>query len=193
MLRMTTILACTAALALASCTAPISSRGTLSGGVAPANVPHGDVVDNFARNFLNEIQPQSTQDHVEYCGYFFIDQSGRLFGTPPIRGRHASCDMPAPQAGQGVIASYHTHGAYDRGYDNEVPSVTDLRADFQFGIDGYVSTPGGRVWLVDYETQSTSQLCGLNCVYSDPGFQRDRTDNIQPSYTLPALRDRHRF
>ena len=211
MIRITAFVA-SAMLALAACDAPRSSTtfvqpspsGTplqsagvrvqpqLGGGfsVAPPNAPSGPAVDQFARSFLNGLQARSIAERREYCGYFFLDGNGRLQGTPPRRGRLASCEMPEPLAGQGIIASYHTHGAFDVGFDNEVPSVIDLTSDFDYGIDGYVSTPGGRVWLVDFQTQSTRQICGLRCVTSDTGFRPVGEANIQPSYTLQALQRR---
>ena len=78
--------------------------------------------------------------------------------------------MPAPLVGQGIVASYHTYEAYQRLYDNEVPSVIDLISYMGFGINSYVSTPGGRVWVVDFQTLTALQLCSLHCVTSDPGF-----------------------
>jgi hypothetical protein len=101
--------------------------------------------------------------------------------------------MPEPLAGQGIIASYHTHGAFAPGFDNEVPSEIDLTSDFDYGIDGYVSTPGGRVWLVDFQTKSTVQVCGLRCVTSDVGYRPVGESTIQTSYTLQALRNRNPF
>ncbi len=200
----TTALALTGTLFLAACIAPPTTLQTppvtaaqpvaaTAYSVAPPNAPSGQVVDSFARAFLDSIQAQSIAENVEYCGYFFIDSSGQLFGTPPIRGRSASCSMNAPQPGQGVVASYHTHGSYRRAYAAEVPSIIDLQSDFQFGIDGYVSTPGGRIWLVDFQTTSTMQVCGRNCVYADPAYN-DRNDHrIRQSYTLTELRQRKLF
>ncbi len=194
-----------AALALTACDVPTGqtfTQPTIRGAsaqprqinagftVAPPNAPSGPVVDNFARNFLNNVQPLSIAQRREHCGYFFIGSNGQLQGTPPRPGTFASCDMPAPLVGQNIIASYHTHGAYGRQYDNEVPSVVDLTSDFDFGIDGYVSTPGGRVWLVDFQTLSTSQLCGLRCVTSDPGFVPIGEDRIRQSYTVQTLQRR---
>lgn len=197
----TTALFATAALALAACDesnlqtnpkGPNAQPRQINAGfsVAPPNAPSGLSVDNFARNFLNNVQVRSISERREYCGYFFIDRDGRLQGTPPRPGTFASCSMPAPQRGQGIIASYHTHGAYGRGFDNEVPSVVDLTSDFDFGIDGYVSTPGGRVWLVDFQTLSTRQLCGPRCVTSDPGFVPQNDAGIRSSYTLQTLQRR---
>lgn len=198
MIRLATLMSATAVF-LAGCEVPqkVPDKGfvpvqpqmaTVS--VAPTGAPSGPVVDAFARDFLNTIQAQSFQFRREYCGYFFIDAAGQLRATPPRTGTFASCDMPAPRARQGIIASYHTHGSYDPRYDNEVPSVLDLQSDFEFGIDGYVSTPGGRIWLVDYQTRSTRQICGLRCVTSDPGFRPDGEAGIRQSYTVRTLQQR---
>jgi len=183
--------------ALSACDAPaprqqgisqISSGSSFS--VVAPNAPSGPVVDRFARDFLNTIQAASIRDRAEYCGYIFLNAAGQLDATLPRRGTFASCEMPAPQPRRGIIASYHTHGAFDRGYDNEVPSTLDLQSDFQFGMDGYVSTPGGRVWLVDVQTRSTRQICGRGCVISDPNYRDTGDANIRTSYSLPALRQR---
>ena len=68
---------------------------------------------------------------------------GTLAATPATRGTAASCAMNCPS--RGAIASYHTHGSFSARYDNEVPSTSDLQSDFDFNVDGYVSTPGGRL------------------------------------------------
>jgi hypothetical protein len=204
MIRLTALLAA-ASIALTACDAPTSQtfvqpnpKGATSQSsqmnagfsVAPANAPSGPLVDNFARNFLNTLQVRSIAERREHCGYFFIGSDGSLQASTPRGGTFASCDMPAPLVGQGIIASYHTHGAYGRQYDNEVPSVIDLTSDFDFGIDGYVSTPGGRVWLVDFQTRTTQQLCGLRCVTSDPGFVPFEEDRIRQSYSVQTLQRR---
>ena len=204
MIRLTALLAAVS-LSVSGCDAPVNPtfvqpnpKGTstqprqINAGftVAPPNAPSGAAVDNFARSFLNNIQARSFAERREYCGYFFIDADGQLQGTPPRPGTFASCDMPAPRRGQGIIASYHTHGAYGRGYDNEVPSAVDLLSDFEFGIDGYVSTPGGRVWLVDFQTQSARQICGLRCIASDPGFVPQDEAGIRQVYTPQSLQRR---
>ncbi|MEL6960661.1 MAG: DUF4329 domain-containing protein [Pseudomonadota bacterium] len=167
---------------------PNAARGGIS--VAPPNAPSGPVPDQFAINFLNSIQARSIAEEREYCGYFFLNAQGQIEATRPVPGTFASCAMPAPRPGEGIFASYHTHGAYGSDYDNEVPSTLDLQSDFQFGIDGYVSTPGGRVWLVDFQTRSTRQLCGLRCVTSDPGFVPQGEAGIRASFTLGDLQRR---
>lgn len=193
MFRLTGLIAA-AAITLAGCAAPTGQTfkqpNSQGFSVAPLNAPSGAVVDTFARTFLNDLNVRSIREGREHCGYIFIDPQGRLQATPPRAGTFASCDMVAPRVGQGIIASYHTHGSYGRDYDNEVPSVIDLMSDFDYGIDGYVSTPGGRVWLVDFQTQTTRQVCGLRCVTSDGNFVPQGEASIRQSYSLPSLKQR---
>jgi len=47
------------------------------------------------------------------------------------------------------------------------------------------------VWLVDDQTRSTRQLCGIGCVRSDPNFRADPTDPILPAYTIDQIRARN--
>lgn len=159
----------------------------------PTNMPSDAQAAQFARAFLNTIQPESVARRAEMCGYFYIDDAGNIAATEPRIGSFAGCDMPVPRQSQNIFASYHTHSAFAPGYDNEVPSAQDLMSDFEFHIDGYVSTPGGRVWHVDYSSQETRQVCGLSCVYMDPGFRPVGEAQIRASYTVPALQQRGRM
>lgn len=180
--------------ALSACSAPLVPQ---SGGVKrttpqitaplPAPEPSQAQVDAFAKAFLDSIQAESIAERREFCGYLFRDRDGALRATPPRRGSFASCNMPAPPRGSGVFASYHTHGAYGERYDNEVPSVTDLQSDFQLGLNGYVSTPGGRIWRVNLDTRDTVQVCGLGCVTSDPGFVPRNESSVRPRYSILQL------
>jgi|GEM_PF-314855 len=164
-----------------------SVPGQRSGG--PANfAPPADQADGFAIAFLNSIQLQSFAEHRELCGYFVLTPSGDIAATPPVPGDLASCTQAAP--GADVFASYHTHGAFDDGYDNEVPSPDDLMGDFHFGIDGYVSTPGGRVWRVEYDLQAALLICGQGCVAVDPNYDFADGFGIRNRYTVAQLRAR---
>ena len=68
-----------------------------------------------------------------------------------------------------------------------MPSVDDLEADFDEGIDGYIATPGGRVWLNDVDEEVSFLLCGPGCVHAD---QNDRDCLAFPQYTIESLQDR---
>jgi len=142
---------------------------------------------DFAREFLDRLQLRSIVEDREYCGYFGRDGDGRLLATRPRRGKYNSCTMGSPPQSMGVFASYHTHAAYERHSVNEIPSPQDLRSDIDQQIDGYVSTPGGRLWLVDHKARETRQLCGEGCVAQDPVYRPGKFEKIRSSYTLDDL------
>lgn len=154
----------------------------------PPLIAETDDIDTFATQVLNDLQPTSIAEGREYCGYIYEGPSGQLFATQPRPGRAAYCDLPEPSAS--VIASYHTHGSFSDLYDNEVPSVDDVTGDFDAGIDGYISTPGGRVWLVDYDAQIARQLCAALCVTSDPDNDPEDAGFIPQTFTLEELEER---
>jgi hypothetical protein len=194
-------------LALLAACSDLPAPGPYPGGLSPKGEvlagahPRGGTVqvivtdtpagaDDFARAFLNGLQVTSFAERREFCGYFYLDAAGNFAASPAARGTFAECEYDLPPRGGRVFASYHTHGAFGADYDNEVPSVTDLLSDFDFGIDGYVATPGGRLWKVDYAAQRTYQVCGLGCVLVDPGFQPRNESTVRSSYTLGQLQNR---
>lgn len=146
-------------------------------------------MNDFARGFLNELQPASFANGVEYCGYILQDQSGAFLTTGPARGTEDSCEHDYSGHLE-IVASYHTHGTFGYDYDNEVPSVTDLEGDFYNEVDGYIATPGGRLWLVDYETRRAIMLCGASCILPDPGYVVTDDATLRSSYTIAQLRQR---
>jgi hypothetical protein len=177
-----------------------SDPGRLHGGPAtggsdapqpPATgAPDGARAGRFAKAFLDAIQPRSVALRREFCGVFHVTETSAIAATPPRVGDFAGCEMPVPRAGAGGFASYHTHSAFAPGHDNEVPSLQDLRNDVRLGIDGCVSTPGGRVWRVDHATRSAVQLCGLGCVFMDPGFVPLNEPGLRARYSMADLRRR---
>jgi len=155
----------------------------------PAVVAQTDNLDAFAISVLNGLQPISIAESREYCGYIFETEAGNLAATVPVRGREDYCDLPQP--GDDVRASYHTHGAFSAIYDNEVPSPDDLKGDFADQIDGYISTPGGRVWRIDYAAQNARQLCDVMCVASDPDNNPEDAGFVPQVLTLDDLAARY--
>lgn len=174
----------------ADTTAKVSSARGGSNLIGPQlrTAPPVAQADAFARDFLDSLQAQSFAERREWCGYFYLDASGTIAASPPIRGTLASCSQPAPPSI--AFASYHTHGAFDLGYDNEVPSPEDLMSDFRFNLQGYVATPGGRVWRIDPVLQTAVLVCGPSCVAVDPQFLPIDEAGIRVSYSLPDLRAR---
>lgn len=138
------------------------------------------------RKVFAQIQPVSTARNLEYCGYLGFNRSGKLTSTKPVRGKTDECEPRAPR-GFEILASWHTHAGFDADAYSEVPSVIDFEADEDEGIDGYVATPGGRLWYIDTTDDVVSQICGIGCLYQDPDFRAGVEGKIEPSYTYIQL------
>ncbi len=182
----------TSAPAPSANTSPTSSSQSLSAIETNPNrqpQPRSTAEVAFIKAQLNAIQPRSIAENREYCGYLGLLSNGDFAISPPKRGQPAGCTPANPPANMRIIASYHTHAAYAPRFDSEVPSSTDLEGDISEGINGYVSTPGGRLWFTDGAAQSTIQLCGVGCLAADPRFKPE-PNPVRQSYTLSALRQR---
>lgn len=140
----------------------------------------------FAKAVLQQIQSISFRKNREYCGYIGYDQNGVLFASNARKGRTNECTGAAPDT-MDIIASYHTHGAFDPEVPAEFPSATDLEGDEAEGIDGYIATPGGRLWYSDSTDMMVSQICGVGCMKQDPEFVEGLDGNIHVSYTYREL------
>jgi hypothetical protein len=145
-------------------------------------------VDAFATSLLNSLQPRSITASVEYCGYIYETANGGLAATSIIRGAEDFCDLP--ETTDATVASFHTHGGFSDAYDNEVPSVEDMAGDLDAGIDGYISTPAGRVWLIDHENEIALQLCNALCVIADPNDDPSAAGFVPQTFTLRELEAR---
>lgn len=140
--------------------------------------------------FLDDLQPRSIGENREYCGYFGYDASGRFIASPPVRGGADYCDLDIDAQPFDVVASYHTHAAFDTVAENEVPSDADLLSDIGDGVFGFVATPGGRIWMLDPRARDARQICGIGCVSSDPEFVEGDAGPIARHYTLRELKQR---
>lgn len=129
-----------------------------------------DPVDRFAAVTLINVQDDSFANNREYCGYIVRNETGEISATKALKGDVDGCLPKAPQNGLIAIASYHTHGAEDRDSDTEVPSLYDLEADIYEGVDGYISTPGGRLWKIRKDSKDIVLLCAAGCMLRDPQY-----------------------
>lgn len=144
----------------------------------------------FARAYLSQLQVRSFRSGREYCGFFGYDETGRMVAVKPRPGGAASCTAIWPHRRIRVFASYHTHGVWDGYSDGEVPSVEDLEGDMEDGIHGYISTPGGRFWLLDGPLGTARQVCGAGCLPTDPDFVPEPEGSVPVTLTLDELRVR---
>ncbi|MEE9388550.1 MAG: DUF4329 domain-containing protein [Paracoccaceae bacterium] len=173
-------------LSLAGCDTNLS-KVTYQGRVQPQNA--AEVA--FVKTLLSGLQSRSISENREYCGFILVNTAGELVASPPIRGQEAECRPEEPDQGATILASYHTHSAYSPDFDSEVPSSNDLRADILEGIDGYISTPGGRIWYNSAKLKRADLLCGEGCVISDPNYLADAEYPVADRYDLITLKLRH--
>ncbi|WP_186827117.1 DUF4329 domain-containing protein [Shimia ponticola] len=143
----------------------------------------------IARATLGALQGPSFEENREYCGYLAYDADENLVATPASTGDRDSCAYDGPEDGYVMVLSYHTHAAFDPDYASEVPSVSDIETDEDEGIDGFVATPGGRLWYVDTTDMIVRQICGLGCLAQDPDFIEGADGEIAISYTYQDLLD----
>jgi hypothetical protein len=142
----------------------------------------------FAKATLNSLQVMSFENNREFCGYIVRTPDGTLAATTANQGRISSCRADSPSDDHLIVASYHTHGAFENYTPAEFPSMGDVLADEDEGIDGYVSTPGGRLWYVDGAELIVSQICGVGCLTKDPNFEAGLDGDIKVSYSIDELR-----
>lgn len=147
----------------------------------------------FAREILSQLQERSFAENREYCGTIGISGDGRFVASRARRGGRNGCLPPSPRGVKEVIASFHTHAAFDPDADSELPSPRDIYSDAREGTDGYIATPGGRFWYVDGENLTASLICGIGCLQVDPAFVPGMWGPIRTFYTVEELEQRLEF
>lgn len=160
-------------------------------GIRQASVPvdtsNSTAEAQLAKSALSALQAPSFAANTEFCGYIYRDVSGQMQISQAVQGEEDSCLPPELPNNAVILASFHTHGAFSLDASAEFPSPSDVLADEAEGIDGYVSTPGGRLWFVDSSELTVSQLCGIGCLPQDPNFQAGIDGPVAPFYTLSQL------
>jgi hypothetical protein len=149
----------------------------------------GQSIDDEAliRSVFADLNPTSIEQNVEFCGYIGFTADGELAYSQPTRGDEGSCLSDDPTNLELITASYHTHGGFPPDYRSELPSGTDMEGDEDEGIDGWVATPGGRLWYIDTTDMVTFQICGIGCLPSDPEFIAGDSGIIEQSYSYDDL------
>ncbi|MEL6959245.1 MAG: DUF4329 domain-containing protein [Pseudomonadota bacterium] len=142
------------------------------------------------RATLGDLNVRSFETGIEYCGYIGFTAEGELAVSPPTAGNEDSCLSDEPTNLDLITASYHTHGNFSTEYSSETPSGADMEGDEAEGIDGWVSTPGGRLWYIDTTDMVTFQICGIGCLPTDPNFIAGDDGFIADQYTYDELVER---
>ncbi len=152
-----------------------------------AQVPSEEEVSE-AKGWLSAAQLLSFEANREYCGYLGRLPDGTITTTDLVRGGHDGCTPVFAEDEMELSASLHTHGAYDPSVPAEFPTSLDIASDAREGVNGFVSTPGGRLWFIDGTRKVATQLCGLGCLPQDPFFRAGDDGVIRQSYTIRQLR-----
>ncbi len=142
----------------------------------------------LVKRVLSAPQRKSFARDREYCAYLARSNSGRLKVTAFREGGRNGCSPVRPSNGFRAVASIHTHGAYDPRVPAEFPTTLDMDTDAAEGVNGYVATPGGRLWYLDTRARIAVQLCGIGCLTSDPNFRPGDDGVIRRSYTYQQLK-----
>lgn len=142
-----------------------------------------------AKATLSALQGPSFANGIEYCGYLAYDLNETLIATPAQAGDNESCVWDQDEGDLLLVLSYHTHGEFNPDFSSEVPSVSDIEADEAEGIDGFVATPGGRLWYVDTDEMQVRQICGPGCLPQDPNFVAGDDGVIEDVYSYQDLLD----
>jgi len=155
--------------------------------IAPSAFAQSQEELDLMRKTLADLNLQSFEEGIEFCGYVGFDAEGKLAVSPPTRGDESSCLSDDPVNLDLLTASYHTHGDFSTEYSSETPSGDDMEGDEEEGIDGWVGTPGGRLWYIDTTDMITRQICGIGCLPSDPNFVEGDSGIIEQSYSYDEL------
>ncbi|PRY93049.1 uncharacterized protein DUF4329 [Hasllibacter halocynthiae] len=139
---------------------------------------------------LSDLNARSVDESREYCGALGRDEGGFEVHLAPHRGEGASCGSAAAPRAWDQVIDYHTHGSFDEGYMNEVPSDDDVLYTLERGNPHYVATPGGRLWRIDPANGISVLVCGPRCLPFDPRYDERAHRPVREAYTLRELEQR---
>jgi hypothetical protein len=144
----------------------------------------------FVMALMRAMNQLSVRFDREVCGFVLRDATGAYSSTKVSWGGAASCASLPLQPGVTAMSSWHTHAGWDPDYDGEVPSIQDVEGDMSMGVNGWVATPGGRLWFVDGNTGALRQVCGRDCLPVDPGFVPEEHGPVPDELSLDGLYQR---
>jgi hypothetical protein len=145
----------------------------------------------FARLQLDEIQNRSFAEERELCGVIYRSGSGEMERSRIFSGDESSCEFRWQETPAKIaLASFHTHGAFSRRYDGEVPSIQDFETDIDEKVVGFIATPGGRMWMIDWDEEIATMICGEGCLAQDPNYRPCQAFPPNTRYSLPELKER---
>ena len=170
----------------------IAVTAALAATLALPALAQQDGARDFKRvvKLLSQLNARSFSESREYCGALGTDPKGREVHMVPWRGTNDSCGSGPSPADWDRVIDYHTHGSFDLGYMNEVPSTNDVQYTMNRGNPHYLATPGGRLWRIEPSNGVSVLVCGPRCLPTDPNYDEEAHAFVRPSYTLEELERR---
>ncbi len=158
--------------------------------LAPAASAQDAEESEYVQALMTSMNQLSVRFNREVCGFILQDAQGNYSSTKVSWGGEANCASLPIEPGVRPVSSWHTHAAWGLGYDGEVPSIQDVEGDMRFGVNGWIATPGGRLWYVNGTTGFITQACGRGCLPSDPDFYPEEHGPVGETYSLDGLYQR---
>ena len=134
-----------------------------------------------ALNFSSIYGAFSIQENREYSAtiYSYTDKGGNVKYTynNPKRGSKAGAPVNPVRKKEGkAVAGIHAHGAFDRRYENNIFSSSDIVISLDQGVPEYLSTPSGELRIIDPSVDEIRDR-----VRGDPGTVVDGNSPSDPS------------
>ena len=182
------------AAGLVACYSSESEDAVLKKRVPPAvdrsrpAIDQPETLIELVRSTLEQVQDASIAENLEYCGYIVVAPNGVLKIVGPERGSAFGCRTPLVYKPDVILASFHTHGAFDARAFTEMPSSIDFEAVATERVDAFVGTPGGRFWHIDFETATARLLCGpRSCLPRQKPTRIESEEAVPSTLTLPQV------
>ncbi|MFD2162275.1 DUF6443 domain-containing protein [Paradesertivirga mongoliensis] len=152
--------------------------------IDPDGMKPGDLfktVDRAARDFGKTFNDNSIREGQEYGSTIYVvNKNGKTYYTytNPNKGGNDAVTCSTAPDGTKPVADIHSHGKYEKGYDNNHFSPTDKNDNDKTGLTGYLTSPDGALQKYDPKTGKTSVLS--TDLSSDPN-DPDRKNTISPT------------
>ena len=142
-----------------------------------------------AKDWGNTYNGASIKDNREYASTIYTvvkDGNTSYTYTAPAKGGEAGSDPSPAPSGSNAVADIHSHGAYEKEYDNNNFSDQDKSDNKSTGLVGYLTTPNGSFQKYDPKTDKTTTISNdLPSDRNDP--DRKNTVPVTEPAALPKI------
>jgi RHS repeat-associated protein len=125
--------------------------------------------EEAAADWGNRYNGLSIIEGQEYGSTIYRTKDGKYAYTEPATGGNAAVNPSKPSADEGkAVADIHSHGKYERGYNNDNFSRADKADNRAQHIPGYLTTPNGTLQKYDQNTDRVTIILRPGTLAADP-------------------------